>query len=163
MHVVVETPKGSLVKVRYDGDLDAFAFGRVLALGSAYPDDWGFVPSTCAQDSDPIDAMLLFDSPTWPGIVIGSRIIGIGRLTQRDEKGKRIANDRVIGVPAEDHRHDDVRQLTKRTRHELEHFFVDVAAMTHKQVIVEGWDGPKKASRAVEAAARAYMRGRAPG
>jgi inorganic pyrophosphatase len=162
VYVVVEAPKGALVKLRYDVGLAAFVFTRALPLGVAYPYDWGFVPSTCAPDGDPLDAMVLYDSPTWPGTVIPSRVIGIVRVMQRDKGGKLVRNDRVIGVPADDKRYDDVRHLPKRTREELEQFFVTVAEMTHKDVEVQGWDGPKKAVHAIDAAVQAYVRGKAP-
>jgi inorganic pyrophosphatase len=68
----------------------------------------------------------------------------------------------VIAVPAADDRYDHVNELTRRTRLELETFFVTVSEMTKKDVDVEGWDGPKRAQRAIEEAAQSYVRGRAP-
>lgn len=150
------------MKLKYDAKLGAFLLNRALPIGVAYPYDWGFVPSTCAEDGDPLDAMVVSDVGSWPGTVIPSRIVGVVRVSQRETGKKRVQNDRIIAVPSNDERYDDVRDFKKRMRMELENFFVTVSSMIHKDVVVEGWDGPKKARRLVEAAAESYVRGSAP-
>lgn len=155
--VVVESPKGSLVKLAFDPERGAFVLRRRLVVGLQYPYDWGFVPSTSAPDGDPLDVMVLFDAPTWPGTVIPSTPIGVVRLTQRDKKGApRVHNDRIIVVPAIDDRYSSIDELPKRVRDELEQFFISVVMNTAKQVKVEGWSGPDAAKKLIEKAAKRY-------
>ena len=66
LNVVVESPRGSATKFKYDPQLNAFTYGRPLADSLTYPHDWGFVPSTIGEDGDPLDGMVLHNSPTFP-------------------------------------------------------------------------------------------------
>ncbi len=162
LRAVVETPAGSRIKIRFDPEVGTFEVARVLVLGVAYPYDWGFFPSTLAPDGDPLDVLVYHDTPTYPGVVIPSRAIGVVRLTQkrhRSGEGGRERNDRIIAVPDDDDRYSDARKLHKRVRKEIEEFFVTNAMMQSKGVKIEGWGGPKEANVLVRKAQRTYEEG----
>ena len=133
--------------------------GRPLCLGLAYPYDWGFIPSTRADDGDALDAMVYHDVPSYPGVIIASKAIGVVRLMEKERGQPRQRNDRVIVVPADEMRWDDATELEERVREELQQFFVAVVGLTGKKVTVEGWEGPKAAEAIISKAVRAYERG----
>src|SRR5687767_14010541 len=104
---------------------------RPLLRGLTYPFDWGFVPSTRAADGDPLDVMIVHDAPTFPGLVIPCRLIGVLEADQKGERGRE-RNDRLFAVPAQARRErelDDVAQLPARLRQELEQFFLAATAL----------------------------------
>jgi inorganic pyrophosphatase len=126
VHVVVETPRGSRAKFAYDEKLETFVLSKSLLTGLTYPHDWGFVPSTKADDGDPLDIMVIHDAATFPGIVLTCRIIGILQIEQKS-KGKAGRNDRLFAVPRRSHSEEglrDVREIFKPIREELEKFFI---------------------------------------
>jgi inorganic pyrophosphatase len=43
LRMVVETPRGSNIKLEYEPELHAFTVSRALPLGLVYPYDWGFI------------------------------------------------------------------------------------------------------------------------
>lgn len=61
LDVVVETTLGSAVKLKYDPELDAMTLSRPLPLGVTFTFEFGFVPSTCAEDGDPLHAAVALE------------------------------------------------------------------------------------------------------
>ena len=58
---VVETPRGSTCKLDFDPKLRVFTLAKPLMAGLTYPYDWGFIPSTKAEDGDPLDILIIHD------------------------------------------------------------------------------------------------------
>ena len=149
--VVVESPRGSTVKLKFDLDLGVMSLSRPLTVGLAYPFDWGFVPGTRGSDGDPIDAIVVWDTPTFPGVVLPCRALGVVEVTQREPgQARRHRNDRIVALPIKAPRFDhlrSVRDLSSRTREELEQFFLAVTALERKDVRILRWQGPAAALR----------------
>jgi inorganic pyrophosphatase len=127
VHVVVETPQGSVHKLAYDEARDLFLLKRALPLGMAFPYDFGFVPSTLGDDGAPLDVMLLLDGPTAPGVLVEARLIGVIEAEQHEQGEAPERNDRLLAVSPLSARHGDARTLDDvgtRTIDEIERFLV---------------------------------------
>jgi inorganic pyrophosphatase len=161
--VVVETPKGSHNKYKYDADCRALRLGAVLAEGLSFPYDFGFVPSTLGDDGDPLDVLLFLDHGVPPGAVVTARPIGVLEVRQREGGGKWKRNDRFFAVATHAHAHQHLRTLADLRPHlldEVESFFVHYAGFNGKTLEVLGRKGPKRAERLLKAAARLFERTR---
>jgi len=156
INVIVESPRGSTSKFKYDSETGAMMLSRPLPTGLVYPYDWGFIPSTRAADGDPMDVMVLWDGAAFPGVVVPSRLIGLLRVEQTIvATGFVEANDRLFAVPVKSPRLEHVRtifDLPERVRLELEQFFVSVVAFEGKTLRLLGFDGPAEADRALREA-----------
>jgi inorganic pyrophosphatase len=160
VRVVVETPRGSRAKFAYDPKLETFIFSKSLLAGLTYPHDWGFVPSTKADDGDPLDIMVIHDATTFPGIVLTCRVIGILQIEQKS-KGKAERNDRLFAVPRRSHSEQglrDVRGLSKPIQQELEKFFIATDELEDKTLEIIGWKRPKIATKAIKDSAKRFSR-----
>ncbi len=156
VRVVVESPRGALVKLKYDVALGAMSVSRPLPLGLAYPYDWGFVPGTRAQDGDPLDALVYWDVASYPGIVIPCRAVAVVRLEQDSKTNGRVRNDRVLAVPVKHSRGDGITSpddLPSRVKDEIAQFFLSAIFFEPKNPRLLGWGGPEEAERLVTASA----------
>src|SRR5262245_25052375 len=150
-HVVVEAPRGSTLKLKYEPRWETMSVSRPLPLGVTFPFDWGFVPSTMAPDGDPLDAMILWDVPSYPGVVIPCRAIGVLQVEQNKTPGDvsgRVRNDRILSIPVETRREHTItsfEQLPLRVRQELETFTIAATALEEKDPRIVGWGDPAAA------------------
>jgi inorganic pyrophosphatase len=151
LNVVVESPRGSPSKFTYDPGLGVMTLSRPLPHGLVYPHDWGFIPSTKAPDGDPLDAMIVWDGVSYPGVVIACRAIGVLLVEQTNkESGRRERNDRLAVLPVDAPRWEAVRtidDLGDRVRDELAHFFAAAVEFEGKGLKTLGWRGPADARR----------------
>jgi inorganic pyrophosphatase len=158
IHVVVESPRGATVKLKYEPSLQVMTVARALPIGLAYPYDWGFIPGTAAEDGDPVDAMVVWDASSFPGTLVRCRALGVVRLEQdRKNGGGRIRNDRVILLPVKYERGaplHDVADLPGRLREEIEQFFLMTVVFGRKNPRVLGWGGSAEAERLVDESRR---------
>jgi inorganic pyrophosphatase len=151
VYAVVETPRGSRAKLKFDPKLGAFTLAKPLLAGLTYPYDWGFIPSTKAEDGDPLDVLIIHDAATYPGLVLKCKPIGILELVQT-AKGNKERNDRVFVVPDRSPLEGellDIRRLPQNAIGELERFFEATDALETKKLTFEGWRGPARAAKKI--------------
>ncbi len=144
IEAVVEIPKGSRNKYEIDHETGAVWLDRHLFTAMSYPADYGFVPDTLAEDGDPLDVLILLDEPTFPGVHVRARPVGV--FWMRDEAGP---DAKVLCVPAGDPRYAHIRDLPDIGEHtlaEIRHFFeVYKALEPHKHTAVREWEGVEAA------------------
>ena len=158
-HVVVESPRGSALKLKYEPRWNAMTVSRPLILGLTFPFDWGFVPSTTGADGDPLDALVFWDVSSYPGVVLPCRAIGVLQVEQNrtnHDPSVRIRNDRILAVPTSARRETDLEStdsLPLRIREELEQFTIAATSLEGKDVRIVGWEDAKTALKLIEDAA----------
>ncbi len=156
LNVVIDTPKGSRNKYKLDEQSGQWRLSKMLPQGMAFPYDFGFIPSTRAEDGDPIDVLLLSDEPSFPGCIVPAKLIGVIEAEQT-ERGETIRNDRLVAVvetpfnPAEFETLDDV---SGQRVDEIEHFFVAYNEVEGKQFKPIARRGPVQAKKILERASR---------
>lgn len=153
--VVVEIPKGSRNKYEYDHERHVFRLDRRLLTAMTYPADYGFVSDTLGEDSDPLDALVLVDDPTFPGCWVKARPIGV--FWMEDEKGP---DAKIICVPEDPRWEDvlDIDDLPSSFRAEIEHFFEVYKTLEKgKTTSTRGYEGRDVALKEIEAARARFV------
>ena len=84
----IEIPKESYVKYELDKKTNLLRCDRILKLPMPYPENYGFIPKTLAQDGDELDILVITKEGLQPGSLIECRIIGY--LEMEDEKGIKL-------------------------------------------------------------------------
>lgn len=152
--VVIETSRGSRNKLSYDPEIGAFRLKFVLPEGMVFPYDFGFIPSTRAEDGDPLDVLVLLDDPAPAGCVVGTRLIGVIEARQRESDDRPwTRNDRLLGVAthARTHRHiAALSDLRPGQCEEIAAFFKQYSTLNGRTFELLGQSGPEAARGAVE-------------
>jgi inorganic pyrophosphatase len=162
---VIEAPRGSGSKLKFDPSSGVFKLHKVLPPGTVFPFDFGFIPGTLGADGDPLDVLVLMDEPAAPGVVVPCRLLGAIEATQRMSHDTRSArsqrNDRLVAVAQMTYRHAHCRSLRDvgpELIAEIEAFFVFYNERTGKRFTPTGRVGVATANRLVSEGCRAFAK-----
>ncbi len=160
MNVIIEIPKDSHNKYEIDKKTGIIKLDRANYSSAAYPFDYGFVPQTLWDDDDALDVILLTTYPLNVGILVSARPVGILRMIDAGD-----ADDKIIAVPVDDKRWDDVQDIKDVNGHQLKefvHFFETYKQLKGKPASVEinGYEGQKEAKVAFDRACKMYLDGK---
>ncbi|MCH7529558.1 inorganic diphosphatase [Patescibacteria group bacterium] len=155
-NAIIEIPKGSYNKYEIDKETGLIALDRANYSASPYPFDYGFAPQTLWDDDDALDVIILTTFPLNLGILVRVRPVAVMEMIDSGE-----SDFKIITVPVDDKRWDDVKDLSDLNKHslkEFQHFFETYKTLKGKGDIVEvyGYKGKKEAKAAVEKSVKLY-------
>ncbi len=153
--MIVEIPQHSANKYEYDGELGVFRLDRALYSPLHYPGDYGFIPGTLADDGDPLDVLVLVQQPSFPGVMIEVRPVGLLNMVDNEEHDQKI-----LAVPNRNPRYDQVHtmdQIFSHVKREIEHFFAIYKELEGRVTQMQGWSGPREARKAIMDCRQRYL------
>ena len=131
---VIEIPEGSKMKYELDKETGALILDRVLYTSTIYPANYGFIPRTFADDSDPLDILVLCTERILPMTLVRCYPIGAIIMTDSDSK-----DEKIISIPFNDPRYNcyqDIAELPSHVFDEMKHFFTVYKTLEHKETTV---------------------------
>jgi inorganic pyrophosphatase len=152
VHAVIETPAKTRHKYAFVPKFGIFMLKQTLAEGLTWPYDYGFIPQTLADDGDPTDVIVISDTPTFTGCLLGVRILG-GILLKKNGT----VNNRLVACPKKQpgiaQKTDDFEKLSdvpKETMDGIERFLVEYSAVEGNKIEYGGTCSRKKACAMIE-------------
>lgn len=152
INVLIEVPRGGpAVKYELDKESGALFVDRFLHTSMVYPANYGFVPHTLSDDGDPVDVLVVGETPVAPGSVLRSRPIGV--LVMEDESGQ---DEKILAVPVDKlyPYHAEIKSykdLPPIVIEQIAHFFEHYKDLEKgKWVKVKHWGDENEAARMIE-------------
>jgi inorganic pyrophosphatase len=152
VNVIIENPMNAEpVKYELDKDSGAMFVDRFLHTPMRYPGNYGFIPHTLSDDGDPVDCLVMGNTPVMPGAVLPSRPVGV--LVMEDESGM---DEKIVAVPVSKlfpyHQNvENYEDLQPILLQQIEHFFTHYKDLEkNKWVKIVRWDSAEVAKQMIE-------------
>lgn len=155
LNVIVDTPRHSRNKYKFDEASGMFALGGVLPVGYSFPYDFGYIPNTLGGDGDPLDVLVFMDEPAFVGCLVKCRLVGVIKAEQIEGDAPAERNDRLLAVARKSLAFGDVSSLddlNPKLTDQVEHFFVSYNHAKGKIFTPLGRFGPDEALRLIREA-----------
>lgn len=155
---IIETPKGRRNKFKYEHDSGLFSLSNLLPEGFSFPFDFGFIPSTVADDGDPLDVIVLMDEPAHVGCLLQVRLIGVIKVLQTEE-GTETENDRLLAVATRSYQFGGLKAMSELRAtlvEQITEFLGLYNKNSGKDDKVAGTGGPDEAMHLLESAAHRF-------
>ena len=134
---IIEIPFGSSVKYELDKTSGLIKLDRVLYSAVYYPENYGFIPQTLAEDDDPLDVLVLCQETVVPLTFNTPLAFGLTRPAMVDS-GKK--DHKIIAVATKDPEFNSYREAEEMPQHRmlmLRRFFQDYKQLEGKAVEVD--------------------------
>jgi inorganic pyrophosphatase len=157
--VMVEIPKGSNIKYEYDTESGFIVVDRKLFTAMYYPCNYGFILNTLEKDGDPIDVLVLGETPFVPLSLI--KVVPIGVLKTEDEEGH---DSKIVAIPTSKidpsfSTVSDIKDVPQHLKEQIKHFFEHYKELEKgKFVKILGWEGRQSAIKKISDSINSFIK-----
>ena len=152
---VIEIPKGSNIKYELDKESGLLKMDRILYTATHYPENYGFIPLTYAEDNDPLDVLVLCSESIHPLTLVECYPIGVITMTDGGSN-----DEKIIAIPFTDPTYNHSQSIYDLPAHifnEMEHFFSVYKQLEGKATAVEAVKGKNEAMEIIKNAIERYQ------
>lgn len=154
VETIIEIPMGTKNKYEVNKETGRITLDRVLFSALTYPGEYGFIEDTLSQDGDPLDVLVISSYPTFPGCVVGARVLGYLTVIDNGEH-----DEKVIAVVDKDPRFNNINKLSDLTEHqkaEIKDFFQNYKTLQKIKVIIKNFHEKEEALKLIEKCKQNY-------
>ena len=151
---MIEISKGSKNKYELDKETGHLILDRVLFTSTHYPQNYGFIPRTYADDYDPLDVLVLCSEAIIPMSFV--ECIPIGVLIMTDNG---LNDEKIIAVAKNDpfyNCYKDINEVPAHIMDEIKHFFSVYKTLEGKPTSVDVVKGHEEAEQIIDESLKRY-------
>lgn len=155
-YAVIEISKGSKNKYELDKKTGLIMLDRILYTSTHYPENYGFIPLTYADDLDPLDVLVLCSEPLIPMSLVRCYPIGVIKMVDGNYN-----DDKILAVAYNDPNLNHYKEISDVPTHlinEIEHFFSVYKNLEHKSTTGFKIEEKKEAISIIEKALSNYQK-----
>lgn len=144
----IEIPKGSKMKYELDKSTGKLILDRVLYTSTHYPQNYGFIPRTYADDYDPLDVLVMCQEPIVPLCLVRCYPIGVVKMVDSDQN-----DEKIIAICKDDpslNCYNDISELPIHIMEEIKHFFKVYKQLEGKHTYVTSIMNKEEAKKIIQ-------------
>lgn len=152
---MIEISKGSKNKYELDKETGHLLLDRVLFTSTHYPQNYGFIPRTFADDYDPLDVLVLCSESIIPMSLVECTPIGVLIMTDNG-----LNDEKIIAVAVNDpfyNCYKDISEVPPHIMDEIKHFFAVYKTLEGKPTSVDVVKDRVEAERIIEESLKRYQ------
>jgi inorganic pyrophosphatase len=154
VNALIEIPQGSRSKYEIDKITGLLKLDRVIYSSFQYPINYGFIPQSLGEDSDPLDILVLCSQSIVPLCLVEATVIGNMQMIDTGSK-----DDKIIAVATKDPSVNHITSIEELPRHfmlELKNFFEQYKVLENKKVVIDNFQDKATALKIIQDAIAFY-------
>jgi len=143
VNALIEIPQGSRAKYEVDKATGLLLLDRVIYSSFHYPVNYGFIPQTLGQDSDPLDILVLCSQSIQSLCLVEATVIGNMQMIDSGQ-----LDDKIIAVASKDpsvNHYNKIEDLPQHFLLELRNFFEQYKVLENKKVEIDNFQDKETA------------------